>query len=137
MEDAHLHAMHNEQVIISRSNLECWKKHHGKIVAVGTTSMRTLESAYWLGVKAIKGLPADSLDQQFAYNQDPDNLPTVAAAFDALLTLMEDKETENWHATTGIYIVPGYTFRVCRGLVTNFHMPGTTLIMLVAGIYRE
>lgn len=130
--DALQHIMHEEQVIISRSNLSRLLQPDKFVTAVGTTSMRTLESIYWYGVKLLQNPKAD-----FAISQDEpyrslENLPEVRSALEAVINRMEELQTDTLTGRTAIYIHPGYRFRVCQGLITNFHLPGSTLILLVA-----
>ncbi|MEY3050423.1 MAG: hypothetical protein RLY31_208 [Bacteroidota bacterium] len=145
-EDALAHDMHHEQVMLQRSNLEALLSAR-KVIATGTTSMRTLESVYWFGVR----LGTDP-DSPFAvspfepYHHDLSVLPDRRTAVGRVLAYMDRHRTDVLHGVTGIYIVPGYTFRICHGLVTNFHQPCSTLLLLVSAftggeawrdIYRE
>jgi S-adenosylmethionine:tRNA ribosyltransferase-isomerase len=124
------HVMHNEQVVVTRENIEHAMDRQKKIIAVGTTSMRTLESLYWYGVKILNG------EEDFIISQhDPWNLPSDVhpnEALTAILEFMDRKKSDQIIGETAIYIRPGYTFRVCEGLITNFHQPASTLILLVA-----
>ena len=124
------HEMHSEQIIISRRNIENILLDK-MIIAVGTTSMRTLESLYWYGVKLIQDSRAD-----FVINQlDPYQLPvhySKKEAFDAVAAKMKTENIANMTGKTSIFILPGYSFKVCEALITNFHQPGSTLILLVA-----
>lgn len=130
VENAVEHKMHKEQVIVTRKNIEALLSGR-PIVAVGTTSMRTLESLYWYGVK----LKADP-DAPFQITQyDPAILPGDLRKEDALrniLHLFDNKDADTLTGETSIYITPGYTFRVVEALITNFHQPGSTLILLIA-----
>jgi S-adenosylmethionine:tRNA ribosyltransferase-isomerase len=128
------HVMHNEQVIITRENLINLLDESKFIVPVGTTSMRTLESLYWYGVKLLI-----DPNQEFVIDQhDPymkyASLPTSNEAIGAVLDFMKRNELNTLTGNTSIYIMPGYTFRICKGLVTNFHQPGSTLLLLVAAL---
>lgn len=126
------HPMHSEQVLITQSNLEKLIEHGGNVVAVGTTSMRSLESIYWYGVKLLKTAdPQFSIPKLFPY-QFTGPLPTVKDSFRAILASMKDRKIEELTGDTEIFIMPGYEFKVCNGLITNFHQPGSTLILLVA-----
>ncbi len=128
------HAMHEEPFTVSAALLEQLAVTSRKVVPVGTTSMRTLESLYWLGVKASQEpntLP-EHLGQWEAYELAGAELPSRETALRALLTAMQHANVSSLTARTGILIAPGYTFRVCQGLVTNFHQPGSTLLLLVA-----
>lgn len=129
-ENALIHKMHEEVFICTRQNLENLANHQGPIIPVGTTSMRMLESLYWIGVKAISGA-RDSLDldQNFPYDNEGQCLePKVI--FEALTKTFPN----GLQCTTSIFIRPGYTFRLCKGLITNFHQPKSTLLMLIAAL---
>ena len=129
------HIMHNEPFVIKLSTLKALRNSLGStIIAVGTTSARTLESLYWLGVKAAAnpGTEIKQMNQWFPYETlDPD-LPSPAEALDALILYFENKGLSEYHGSTSLIIVPAYTFRLVKGLITNFHMPQSTLLLLVA-----
>ena len=127
------HEMHEEPFTVSKALIEQLASSQRSIVPVGTTSMHTLESLYWLGAKAAASntLP-DHLGQWEVYSMAEHDLPTRQAAFSALLETMEQHQLNAFTARTGILIAPGYQFRVCDGLITNFHQPGSTLLLLVA-----
>lgn len=126
------HAMHAEQVVISRRNLENLSSGK-KVIAVGTTSMRTLESLYWYGVKLLERPGSDFLIHQYMpYEERKMKLPSASEAFQVIHRHMVDKELELLAGHTSIYIVPGYDFKVCSGLITNFHQPQSTLMLLIA-----
>lgn len=130
------HPMHSEQVIIKRSNLEHLRQHIGKTIAVGTTSMRTLESLYWFGVRLYKaGLERHipfRVERLCPYSFQPEKLPDTATSLELVWEYMHRFEMNELIGETEIFIYPGYTFKICRGLVTNYHLPGSTLILLVA-----
>ncbi len=129
------HPMHNEQVVVTRDNI----KHllSDKIVIpVGTTSVRTIESLYWYGVKLLHDPDsAFVVDQYDPYRQE--ELPSKEKSLEAILAYMDNRRINHITGETSIYILPGYTFRICRGLITNFHQPGSTLILLVAALIGE
>lgn len=144
-ENALEHVMHREQVCITRSNLEMLLQPEKFVVAVGTTSMRTLESLYWFGVKlSTDPGAAFQISQTEAYTQQGP-LPTKQDALQRVAELMDTNNLDTLVGDTAIYITPGYSFKVCQGLITNFHQPGSTLMLLVAAfagpdwktIYRE
>jgi len=131
VENAREHPMHAEQVVVTRRNLEnlLSKKH---IVAVGTTSLRTLESLFWYGLKLIKDKDAEfRIDKMDPYQADLE-LPSVESALHAVLDRMARENKDMITGTTSIFILPGYSFRICNSLITNFHQPGSTLMLLVA-----
>ena len=129
------HPMHQEQVVVSRKNVEHLLKATN-VVAVGTTSLRTMESVYWYGVKLIQDPRATfKISQQDPYSQE--DFPSKTSSFSAVLKYMDDNNTTSITGETSIYIIPGYTFRVCQALITNFHQPASTLILLVAAFIGE
>lgn len=130
-ENALAHVMHAEQMVVSRENIESLLQPNKKVIAVGTTSLRTLESLYWYGVQLIKsGEKEFKIDQNYPYKHTDTSLPSRNEAFQAILGDMATKK--QLVGETSIFIVPGYQFRVCEGLITNFHQPGSTLILLVS-----
>ena len=122
------HPMHNEQIWISKENIKNLLDAK-KVIAVGTTSMRTLESVYWYGVKLVNGE-----DDFFVKKGDPYSLKAIdrKQALSTVLEQMEKTGVEKLGGQTEIFIYPGYKFQICDGLVTNYHLPGSTLILLVA-----
>lgn len=127
------HAMHSEQVVIELSTLERLAAHPEKIIAVGTTSMRTLESLYWYGVKLIRGGDKQFfIPKLYPYEHKAYNLPERTESFKAVLEMMKKSNLKEITGSTEVFIMPGYDFKVCDALVTNFHQPSSTLILLVA-----
>lgn len=136
VQNAAEHTMHNEQVLISRNNIN--NLLQGKfIIPVGTTSMRTLESLYWYGVKLQKDPEAIFTIRQHDPYQLYTSLPSTQQALEAVAAYMDRNQLNILTGETSIYIMPGYTFRICQGLVTNFHQPGSTLILLVAAFIGD
>jgi S-adenosylmethionine:tRNA ribosyltransferase-isomerase len=128
------HPMHGEQIVFNQANIRLLLEKIAHIVAVGTTSMRALESLYWYGVKLLLQ-PADTsffIKKLFPYESDPVHLPTASDALQQVLLHMEQNGYEEVIGETQILIVPGYSFRLCKGLVTNYHQPGSTLLLLIA-----
>lgn len=129
VEDANQHTMHTETIAVERKAIEEIRNHLGNIIAVGTTSVRTLESLYFLGcIDWEEELPTVS---QFApylntFTETPDE------ALDKLLDKMSKLHMETLHASTQIMIKPGYVFRIVDGMITNFHQPKSTLLLLVS-----
>lgn len=127
------HNMHSEQVVVSKGNIENILKNCNNIIAVGTTSLRTLESLYWYGVQILKkNNKVFKIEKLFPYYYSEKELPTVEQSFKAILNVISEENIEELIGETEIFIVPGYQFKVCKGLVTNFHLPGSTLILLIA-----
>lgn len=130
-DDANKHTMHAEQIVVTKQNLENLLTPGKRFIAVGTTSLRTLESLYWFGAKLLTGN-----DKQFIVRQDDpylsDNHPSASQALSAIRKHMEETGVETLTGETSVFIKPGYKFRICSGLITNFHQPASTLILLVA-----
>jgi len=129
------HNMHREQIVVTRKNIDTLLNEKN-IVAVGTTSLRTLESLYWFGVKLIQDPKAKfEISQQDPYTVK--DIVSSAEALKAVLQFMEGQKKDTITGETSIYIVPGYTFRICDALITNFHQPASTLILLVAAFIGD
>lgn len=130
------HVMHREQIIVTADNIRNLLQRKGPVIPVGTTSMRTLESLYWFGVKLKQNAEADfEISQDDAYMLKGDL--TRKAALSLVLKRMEHLRMDTIAGDTAIFIRPGYQFRVCDALITNFHQPGSTLILLVAAFIGE
>ncbi len=130
VENAADHTMHKEQIIITKNNIEALLSAKS-IMAVGTTSLRTLESLYWYGVKLMQ---RKDLSFQI-FQEDPYRLPThytKQQALERVLQVMEANDADHLTGETSIFIMPGYSLKLVDGLITNFHQPGSTLILLVA-----
>ncbi len=124
------HTMHREPFVITRDFLKTLISSLGKVIAVGTTSVRTLESLYYVGVNCIeKGRPED-VEQWMPYSRDYE-YPTEAA-LQALADYMEQNSMDRIQLGTKIIIVPGFRFRIVDVLVTNFHQPQSTLLLLIS-----
>lgn len=130
--DASKHVMHSEKIVVQRTTVSALLQPDKFIVPVGTTSMRTLESLYWLGAKLLKNPDAEFIIRQEDADELGKNAPATADALHAVLSYMDRKETDTVAGRSAIYILPGYTFRLCDALITNFHQPGSTLMLLVA-----
>jgi len=126
------HKMHSELFSAPRESIESLRNN--KIVSVGTTTVRTIESLYWLGSKILRGYKGENsllnINQWEPYESGAS--VQVDRAIDSLLRYMDKREIDIIEAQTSIIIVPGYSFRFIKGLITNYHMPGSTLLMLVA-----
>lgn len=124
------HSMHREPFVVSLDFLKDILESGKKIIAVGTTSVRTLESLYYAGVNCIeKGHPED-VEQWAPYTREYE--PTTREAIAALVKYLEDNSLAELKVGTRIIIVPGFKFRLVDVLVTNFHQPESTLILLVS-----
>ena len=136
--DATQHAMHAEQVVVTPEILKTLRTVSGPIVAVGTTSLRTLESIYWYGVLLQQNPEAEfRIAQHLPYQTIAANLPTLPEAVELVIGYMERNALPHLVGETQLFIFPGYRFRVVQGLITNFHQPGSTLILLVAALIGE
>ncbi|MFC3414110.1 S-adenosylmethionine:tRNA ribosyltransferase-isomerase [Algoriphagus hitonicola] len=131
------HAMHSEQIHIQRETIEQLLDQEGKTIAVGTTSVRSLESLYWFGVKILEeNTPEFFIEKLFPYKKRT-QLPTKKQALQAVLDRMDQEKSTEIMGSTEIFIFPGYQFQMIEGLITNFHQPGSTLILLIAAILGE
>lgn len=135
-EDARAHDMHQEQIEVKREVIEgvLASKH---VISVGTTSMRTLESLFWYGCRLLEGNADFAIEKLEIYPDHERSIPSRKAAFQAILDHMEKGKIDHLFGTTEIMIMPGYVFRVCDGLITNFHQPGSTLLLLIAAFVGD
>ena len=131
--DANEHTMHSEIIAVPKSTIQHIIHNLGHIVAVGTTSMRTLESLYFIGVqlKNKKSKIEDLHIDQFEPYEHDYSLST-GSALQAIVDYLNATGQETLHAETQIMIKPGYTFHVVDQLITNFHQPQSTLLLLVS-----
>jgi S-adenosylmethionine:tRNA ribosyltransferase-isomerase len=126
------HPMHQEQIIVTRKNIENLLAENHFIIPVGTTSMRWLESVYWFGV-ILNSNPDSNL-------RVTQTTPVEHSAIDvrkALQNILEKMNRDNCEeivGNTSIYIYPGYTFKLCKGIITNFHQPKSTLMLLISAL---
>lgn len=125
------HNMHSEQVIVTKRLVENLIKFQDKIVAVGTTSVRTLESLYWYGVKLEENQHAPFLIRQFDPYENKIKL-SVERVLKNILNHMESAGLEHLAGSTQLMIAPGYEYRMISGMVTNFHQPRSTLLLLIS-----
>ena len=138
------HTMHTEYFIVHRHTIQRLLDNFGQIFAVGTTSVRTLESLYYIGVALVENPDATidelTITQWSPYESNYDAI-TPEKSLRQILNYMERKQLDQLVSTTQIMIVPGYTFRMIRGMITNFHQPQSTLLLLVSafveGNWRE
>ena len=136
--DANQHTMHTEIIAVPKTTIQTIINNLGHIVAVGTTSMRTLESLYFLGEQLLHHstqLPHNATQPltvtQFAPYEQTHTL-TTHEALQAIVDYLEQTQQDTLHAETQIMIKPGYTFHVVNQLITNFHQPKSTLLLLVS-----
>lgn len=126
------HRMHTEYFIVNRKQIKQLQQFQNKITATGTTTLRCLESLYWIGVKlktCYKDLPHHL--QQWEYIDLHQNI-TVDESFSSIIAYMDNHGLNEFKSSTSLMIIPGYRFRIVNRLITNFHQPQSTLLMLVA-----
>ncbi len=129
------HPMHYEKITLSKDFLIKLRDNIKPVIAVGTTTMRTLESLYWLGVKLLKGSDTYKVDQW-----DPYIIKSEISINDSLNIIIESLEksgNDYITADTGIMITPGYEFKFADVLITNFHLPRSTLLLLIAAFIGD
>ncbi|MCX2744285.1 S-adenosylmethionine:tRNA ribosyltransferase-isomerase [Mangrovivirga sp. M17] len=129
------HPMHKEQILFKKEVIESLLNKKGKIIPVGTTSMRSLESLFWYGVKLLNGEKNFFIPKLIAYENN--DVPTREESLKAILDYMNSNNLKIIHGETEIFIFPGYEFHFADGLITNFHQPDSTLILLVAAFIGE
>ena len=137
--NAREHSMHKELVAVSRGFLEQWLNRSDGLVAVGTTSTRSMESLYWLGIKLREQAGSDP-DSLALAQWENEKLPQDTSLKESIRSLLEYCNIhglEYLHFSTQLMIVPGYRFRTISGLITNFHMPKSTLLLLIAAWIGE
>ncbi len=130
------HEMHTEHIQVTAESLQNIIEADKQIIAVGTTSVRSLESLYWMGVKVLEGKENLHLLEQWEAYQLP-NKYSRRESYQALFNYMQEKELALFNAATQIIIAPGYEFRVISGLVTNFHQPQSTLLLLISALVGD
>jgi len=133
------HEMHAEQIHVTKEFVEKLLAQIGKgpVITVGTTSLRTLESLYWLGIKLrhTEDLVSDIfIDQWEPYDINPGVLIEPKKAIESVLAYMKQNKLSAIIGKTALLIVPGYTFKLADGIITNFHQPQSTLLLLVAAM---
>jgi S-adenosylmethionine:tRNA ribosyltransferase-isomerase len=134
------HQMHTEFFSVNESLINKLITHPGSVIAVGTTTVRTLESLYWIGCKIMRnpGIEPEGLPvTQWEPYQYDDVEIEVKEALEAILVWLKKKNCHTLETATRIMILPGYQFRIIRGLVTNFHQPQSTLLLLISAILGE
>lgn len=130
---ANEHTMHAEQFIVRLALLEKLRANLGKIFAVGTTSTRTLESLHWIGCNLLKhNVLKPSLSQWDAYELN--NEIGAEESLEALINYLKSNDLQQFEAATSLMIAPSYHYKVVSGLVTNFHQPQSTLLLLVSAM---
>ena len=130
------HEMHTEYICVHRQTLERLIRHEAKAIAVGTTSVRTLESLYYIGVKLEKTLDLSEEELHVCQWEPYENAVakpiTPLKAIENILAYLDKHGLSALHASTQIIIAPGYEYNIVKMLVTNFHQPQSTLLLLVS-----
>lgn len=138
------HQMHTEYIVVHRRSLEKLIKHECRVIAVGTTSVRTIESLYYMGVHLLKHPEANEEDlhvnQWDPYELSEDGILvdgiTPLQAIQAIIDYLDRNGLEALHSSTQIIIAPGYQYKIVKMLVTNFHQPQSTLLLLVSAFLK-
>lgn len=133
------HEMHTEYISVRRSTIERVMQNFGKIIAVGTTSVRTLESLYYIGVKLAVHPDATSEElivRQWMPYEDTNNRLTPTEALQNILDYLDKHQLNTLITATQIIIAPGYEFKIVKGIVTNFHQPKSTLLLLISAFVK-
>lgn len=135
------HEMHTEYISVSINTLRKLVSHQGKAIAVGTTSVRTLESLYHIGLTLLKNPEATEAElhvrqwQPYELSDEENGIPSEQA-LQAIIDYLERHEMEALHTSTQIIIAPGYTYHVVKTIITNFHQPQSTLLLLVSAFVK-
>jgi len=128
------HAMHSEEIVVTKTTLLRLINNIENLIAVGTTSLRTLESLFWIGLKLSKNSNEIELFQWDAYDLEIPKTFTYRDALQTIINYLEKNKQESIRTKTQLLIAPGYKIRSVKGLITNFHQPNSTLLLLVAAL---
>jgi S-adenosylmethionine:tRNA ribosyltransferase-isomerase len=135
------HEMHTERVLIKRETIESILSNPGrKVIPVGTTTVRTLESLYWFGVKLIVGKDENinfSVSQWDPYSEELNCGISTRSALEAVQNYMTGNSLDILYGETKLMIAPGYDFKIADGIITNFHQPKSTLLLLIAAFIGD
>ena len=133
------HEMHSEYIVVERKTIEKLIAHNGEAIAVGTTSVRTLESLYYIGILISQKPEATEeqlrVTQWMPYDEQYNRLTTLEALHQ-ILDYLDRNHLPALHTNTQIMIAPGYTFHIVSRIVTNFHQPKSTLLLLVSAFVK-
>ena len=134
------HEMHTEYISVRRDTIRKLIAHEGQAIAVGTTSVRTLESLYYMGLKVMRNPDLTSEELHVAqwepYEEVKSEVVSALGSLKALLAWMEEHQLEVLNSSTQIIIAPGYDYKIVKMLVTNFHQPQSTLLLLVSAFVK-
>ena len=133
------HAMHSETIVVRKSLIENLIQHIGSpVIPVGTTSTRTLESLYWIGMMLVEqGLTMRSLHVEQWYPYEDHQTLTTREALEKIIAYLDLHQLTHLEANTSLMIAPGYQMRIITGLITNFHQPRSTLLLLVSALIGD
>lgn len=131
------HIMHSEEIIVSKSSIQQLLQNADNLIAVGTTSLRTLESLFWIGLKLYLNNNDIQVYQWDAYDFTVPSEFTYKKALECIFTYFEANKLDHLITKTQLLIAPGYTIRSVKGLITNFHQPNSTLLLLVAALVGD
>ena len=136
------HEMHSEYIVVPKESIEKLLKHGGACIAVGTTSVRTLESLYYIGVTLSKNPEATEEElsvpqwMPYEYSEEKEQL-SATAALRFILDYLNKNHLAALHTSTRIIIAPGYSYHIVKTIITNFHQPQSTLLLLVSAFVGE
>lgn len=128
------HEMHTEYIVVNKSTIEQIIKNNCSVIAVGTTSVRTIESLYHIGVKLLQRDIQDEVSLSVTQWQPYENKNNISAedSLKAIISYMESNHIEQLKTSTQIIIAPSYEYKIVKAIVTNFHQPQSTLLLLVS-----
>lgn len=139
-EDVSKHPMHREQIVFTPALIEKLLQHTGPFIPVGTTALRALESLYWSGVWLVENKPLENglliLPKEFAYEWREKTV-SIQDSLTAVLGYLQENHRNYWVAETELLIMPGYKPRFCDAIITNFHQPKSTLLVLIAALIGD
>ena len=130
------HRMHAEVIEVSRGAIEHLIEKLGNVIAVGTTSVRTLESLYYIGLKIAENPEKNEFQISQWMPYEATNELSAKESLQQILNYLDKRNSKSIHASTEIIIKPGYEFRVVNGVITNFHQPKSTLLLLVSAFVK-
>jgi len=136
--DIRSHIMHSEHIYFNRSNISELLEHNKKITSVGTTSARSLETIYWVGCKIMQDKRIDPEHLALRQWEDQEIHPlSKEASLEALLDYSERNAIIDFHVNTRLMIVPGYRYHLADRIITNFHQPKSTLLLMVSALIGD
>ena len=133
------HDMHSEFISVPKSTIETLLNHNGQLIVVGTTSMRTVESLYYIGRKLYSNPDLSARElivQQWEPYEDEKNI-SPKQALQNILDYLEKTNQEHLISSTQVIIAPGYEFHFCDAIITNFHQPESTLLLLISAFVGD